>query len=91
MIAEWNSRSTKMTITALQNLNRPVLVRVLTHTGPEYWAKELSEKCIRHSRDLYYTTQFADLFLSVLLTNKRRILTSVDALHLHFETSSVVS
>ena len=91
MISEWNSMCTNSTIISLQNLNRPVLVRVLTHTGPEYWAKELLVNCIRDSRNLYYTSQFADLFLSVLLTNNGKVLSSVDALHLHFATTSVVS
>ena len=75
----------------LQRQNLPVLVRVLTHTGPEYWVKELTEICIRHSRNLYYTVQFANLFLSILMTNEGRILKSVDALHLHFGTTSEVS
>ena len=40
---------------------------------------------------MYFTPQFADLFLSILLTNEGRILKSVDALHLHFGSTSVVS
>ena len=36
MISEWNSKCCKSTLALLQRQNRPVLVRVLTHNGPEY-------------------------------------------------------
>ena len=75
-------------IGALQKQNRPVLVRVLTHRGPQYWAKELTETCIRHSRELYYTPRFVDLLLSMVLTNKGKISSSVNALFLHFGSTS---
>ena len=91
LIKRWNSKCSKETLALLSRQNRPVLVRVLTHTGPEYWTKELTSRCIRLSRELYYTSRFADLYLSMLLTNEGRILTSLDALHLHFGTTSKVS
>ena len=68
--------------------NRPVLVRVLTKNGPDYWAKELTVGCIRHSRELYYTPEFADLFLSLLLTNEPRIHKCVNALHFQISSTS---
>ena len=83
-IRKWNSACTESTLALLQRVNRPVLVRVLTHNGPQYWVKALTVTCIRHSKELYYTSRFADLFLSMLLTNEGRISTSVDALYLHF-------
>ena len=91
LIESWNSNCSAATLAVLEKQNLPILVRVLTHTGPEYWVKELTERCIRHSRNLYYTVQFANLFLSILMTNEGRILKSVDALHLHFGTTSEVS
>ena len=75
---------------ALQKQNRPILVRVLTNTGPQYWAKELTTRCFRYSRELYYTEQFADLLLSILLMNQGRITTSVDTLVVHFGGKSEV-
>ena len=72
------------TMALLQRVNRPVLVRVLTHNGPRYWVKALTVTCIRHSTELYYTARFADLLLSMLLTNEGRISTTVDALYFHF-------
>ena len=78
-------------MSVLQKQNRPILVRVLTHNGPEYWAKELTTHCFRHSRELYYTSAFADLYLSILLTNQGRISTSVDAMHLYFGTKTEVA
>ena len=91
LIAEWNSRCSQPVLLALQKQNRPVLTLVLTHTGPEYWAKELTGGCFRHSQKLHYTPMFADLFLSILLTNEGRISTSIDALYLHFGTTSELS
>ena len=61
-----------------------MLVRVLTHNGPQYWAKSLTSTCVRHSTEIYYTPKFADLYLSMLITNEGRILTSVNALYLYF-------
>ena len=69
----------------LQKQNRPVLVRVLTYRDPEYLAKSLTRSCIRHSKDIYYTSRFADLFLSMFLTNEARVETVVKR---HFATSS---
>ena len=65
----------------LKSVNRPILVRVITHKGTQYWAKELTSKCFRHSAELYYTARFSDLFLSLLLTNEARIQKTVDKLH----------
>ena len=89
LIADWNATSSMSTLKSLQKLNRPILVRVLTHTGPQLWLKELTTACIRHSRELYYTTQFADLYLSLLLTNEARVTKCLDALHFHFSTTSI--
>ena len=86
-----NSNCNKSTLALLERVNRPILVRVLTHFGPVYWAKELTETCCRHSQDIYYTTRFADLFFSMLLTNEGRISTSVDALYLYFGRESRTS
>ena len=72
----------------LRSVNRPILVRVLTHTGPQYWAKELTSKCYRHSTELYYTSRFADLFFSLLLTNECRIQKCVDKLYFMFNYST---
>ena len=36
IITEWNSMCPSTTLALLQKRNRPVLVRVLTHTGPQY-------------------------------------------------------
>ena len=69
-------------------MNRPILVRVLTHEGPQYLAKELTSKCFRHSTELYYTARFSDLFFSLLLTNEARIQKSVDKLYFMFGNSS---
>ena len=91
LIMEWNSNCSEETLSLLARQNRPILVRVLTHTGPQFWVKELTTQCIRFSRKLYFTPQFANLFLSMLLTNEGRILKSVDALHLHFGSTCVVS
>ena len=77
-----------MTLKHLKSVNRPILVRVLTNKGPLYWAKELTSKCFRHSTELYYTVRFADLFLSLLLTNEARIQKSVDKLYFMFGISS---
>ena len=62
MMRTWNIRCTESYMKVLQKHNRPILVRVLTHRGPEYWAKSLTEGCIRHSQQVYYTSRFADLF-----------------------------
>ena len=63
---------------------------VLTSTGPQYWAKERTFCCYRYSKKLYYTPQFADLFLSLLLTNEARISKCIDALYLYFANTSIV-
>ena len=83
-IREWNSKCPESIIALLKKANRPVLVRVLTHVGPQYWAKVLTEPCIRHSKDIYYTLRFADLLLSTVLTNNGKVSTTVNALYLHF-------
>ena len=75
----------------LQFTNRPILVRVLTHHGPEYWAKQLTSNCYRHSPEIYYTAKFADLFFSLLLINEARIKKTVDKLHFLFGNSSTAS
>ena len=67
-----------------------ILVRVLTHTAPQYWAKECTGRCIRHSSKLYYTPQFANLLFSLLLTNEARIKKSVNTLLLHFGTTCII-
>ena len=72
----------------LKSVNRPILVRVITHKGTQYWAKELTSKCFRHSAELYYTARFSDLFLSLLLTNEARIQKSVDKLYFMFNFSN---
>ena len=87
-IANWNTMCSEATLNILKRQNRPILVRVLTHSGPQYWAKECTVGCIRHSRQLYYTSQFADLFLSLLLTNEARISKCVDLLFLYFANTS---
>ena len=69
--------------------NYPILVRVLTERGPEYWAKELTATIYRHSRQIYYTPKFADLYLSLLLTNQAKINATEDALYSHFAGTSV--
>ena len=74
----------------LASVNLPILVRVLTHNGPEYWVKELTMKCYRHSSILYYTPKFADLFFSLLLINEGRIQKCVDALYFIFGNSNTV-
>ena len=75
----------------LNSQNRPILVRVLTHVGPQYWAKERTVGCIRYSRKWYYTPRFADLFLSLLLTNEARIKKCLYSLYLHFSNTSLTS
>ena len=52
IIEKWNSMCPLDTLHTLQKHNRPILVRVLTHSGPQYWVKSLTAKCIRHSREL---------------------------------------
>ena len=49
LMRQWNNRCPSLTLVGLQRTNFPVLVRVLTHLGPEYWAKVLTSVCIRHS------------------------------------------
>ena len=88
LILKWNRLCSPQTMDLLQSQNRPVLVRVLTHKGPEYWAKSLTGTCMRPSKKIYCTVKFADLFLSMLLTNQCRISTSLDALYLHFGGTS---
>ena len=44
LIMEWNTICTHSTLLILRSQNRPVLVRVLTHKGPQYWAKPLTTK-----------------------------------------------
>ena len=88
MIADWNATSSASTLKAIQKLNRPILVRVLTHTGPQVSLKELTTSWIRHSRELYYTTEFADLDLSFLLINEARVTKCLDALYFHLPTTS---
>ena len=90
LIAKQNSACSAYTLDGLQRNNRPFLFRVLSKNGPEYQAPELTTNCVRHSRELYYTSAFADLFLSILLTNEGRILTSIDALHTFFGTKTDV-
>ena len=36
LIADWNSNCSAETMLLLKRQNRPVLIRVLTHTGPQY-------------------------------------------------------
>ena len=88
---EWNNICTHSTLTILRSQNRPALVRVLTHEGPQFWAKPLTTNCIRHSSQLYYTPKFADLFLSLLLTNEARISQCVNCLHLLFSSTNRTS
>ena len=88
MIADWNNGCSSATMDLLRSQNRPVLVRVLTSTGPELWAQELTLGCIRHSREVYITPSFADIFLSILITNEGKVKKSVSALYYHFGTSS---
>ena len=87
-ISNWNTMCSEATLNILKRQNRPILVRVLTHSGPQYWVKECTVGCIRYSRQLYYTSQFADLFLSLLLTNEARISKCVDLLFLYFANTS---
>ena len=91
LIMEWNNICTHSTLTILRSQNRPALVRVLTHEGPQFWAKPLTTNCIRHSSQLYYTPKFADLFLSLLLTNEARISQCVNCLHLLFSPTNRTS
>ena len=91
LIRQWNHSCPYSTLESLQRTNLPVLVRVLTYMGPQYWAKVLTSMCIRHSKDIYYTPRFADLFLSMLLINQGRILSSVNALHVHFGSTNSTS
>ena len=91
LIANWNINCTLVTWKLLQSTNRPILVRVLTHHGPEYWGKQLTINCYRHSSEIYYTARFADLFYSLLLINEARIKKSVDKLHFLFGDSNLVS
>ena len=90
-IANWNTNCSDSTKLLLCSCNRPVLVRVLTQSGPQYWAKESTGGCIRHSRQLYYTPGFADLFLSLLLINEARIHKCVNALYYEFYRTSETS
>ena len=91
LIAKWNSMCSGTILNILKSQNRPILVKVLTHIGPQYWAKERTVTCIRFSRKLYYTPQFADLFLSLLLTNEARIKKCIDCLFLHFSNTALTS
>ena len=91
LIRQWNHSCPYSTLESLQRTNLPVLVRVLTYMGPQYWAKVLTSMCIRNSKDIYYTPRFADLFLSMLLINQGRILSSVNALHVHFGSTNSTS
>ena len=52
LIAKWNNNCSVSTMNTLQRHNRLVLFRVLTHIGPQYWVKELTEDCIKHSREI---------------------------------------
>ena len=61
-IADWNANCSESTKVHLKSCNRPVLLRVLTQSGPQYWVKQNTVGCFRHSRQLYYTPAFADLF-----------------------------
>ena len=88
LILNYNTNCTSLTKKLLKSVNRPVLVRVLTHEGPQYLTKELTSKCFRHSRELYYTARFSDLFFSLLLTNEARNQKSVDKLYFMFGNSS---
>ena len=36
LIGNWNTFCTTVTAKLLRSVNRPILVRVLTHNGPEY-------------------------------------------------------
>ena len=87
LIAGWNVTCSSATLNVLKRQNLPILVRVLTHTGPQ--SKECTGRCIRHSRKLYYTPQFANLFFSLLLTNEARIKKSVNTLFLQFGTTCI--
>ena len=89
LINMWNASCTGTTIRELEKKNRPILVRVLTKNGPEYWAKELTIKTYRLSRELYYTPQFADLMLSFMLTHQARTISIVNALYTHIGSSSI--
>ena len=89
VISKWNLMCSDSVLAILKKQNRPILVRVLTHTGPQYWVKELTKSCIRHSREIYYTPRFADLFLSMLMVNEGRISTSLNALYLHYGSTSM--
>ena len=87
LLRKWNNKCPESSMALLKKQNRPILVRVLTRKGPEYWAKSMTRNCIRHSAKIYYTSRFADLFLSMLLTNEARVGTSVDALYIHFSSA----
>ena len=52
LISQWNNSCPSVTLNCLQRTNFPVLVRVLTYMGPQYWAKVLTSVCIRHSTDI---------------------------------------
>ena len=75
----------------LRSVIQPILVRVLTHNGLEYWAKELTFTCYRHSTELYYTVGFAYLFLSLLLTYEARIKKCIDKLYYKLGDSSLAA
>ena len=88
LIRKWNDKcSDKMRVLLEQN-NKQMFVRVLTKNGAEFWLKEATKICYRSSQKIYYTSQFADLMLSYLLTNKGMISTTVNALHHHFAEHS---
>ena len=89
LIKMWNASCTGSTLRQLEKKNRPILVRVLTKNGPEYWAKELTIKTYRFSRELYYTPQFADLMLSFMLIHQARTTSIVHALYTHIGSSSI--
>ena len=91
LIAKWNSMCSGTILNILKSQNRPILVKVLTHIGPQYWAKERTVTCIRFSRKLYYTPQFADLFFPLLLTNEARIKKCIDCLFLHFSNTALTT
>ena len=89
LIRKWNAKCSDKMRTELERNNKQILVRVLTKNGPEYWVKERTGTCYRFSRELYYTSQFADLMLSHLLLNQGKIRTTVNALYHHFAGRSV--
>ena len=53
LIVQWNSNCSDSVLEVLRKHNRPVLVRVLTHNGPQHWVKPLTQSCIRHSSRIY--------------------------------------